>query len=328
MRRWLTPILILTLLVAGAFWAVRVYRQPGLLPARTAFMVPRGSLARVGEALAQAGVVGDPLAFRVAALVTRGQGPVRAAEFSFPAHASLAAVLIVLRTGHPVEHAITVAEGLSAAEIARLLSAADALTGPLAVPPEGGVLPQTYDYERGTARDALLSRMRSAMRDALAEAWRTRAPSLTLRSPAELLVLASMIERETGLPSERALIAGVFIHRLRVGMRLQSDPTTAYEAGGGLELARRLTRADLAAPNPYNTYVAAGLPPAPICSPGAASLEAAAHPADTGALYFVADGTGGHAFAATLEAQARNVARYRALTDPRDAGRSTAPGNL
>ena len=289
-----------------------LYERSGPLAVATDIVVPRGSTDEVAHALHAAGAVENPLALRLAALATRGDGPIHAAELAFPAHASLRQVLAVLRTGHPVEHTITIPEGLTAAEIAELVARSDALDGPVTVPQEGAVLPQTYDYERGTRRNALLARMRAAMADALARVWRARTPVGGLRSPQELLVLASMVERETGVAAERPLVAAVFLNRLRLGMKLQSDPTAAYQATGGLgALARPLTRADLALPGTTNTYVLPGLPAAPICSPGLASLEAAAHPAATDALYFVASGTGGHVFAASLGEHLRNVGRYR-----------------
>lgn len=284
------------------------------MPAAADIVVPRGGMERVAAALASARVIDNPLLFRIAALATRGAGPLHAAELAFPAHASLAQVLAILRTAAPVEHALTIPEGLTAAAIAGLLATAPALRGDLTVPREGGVLPQTYDYEWGQSRARAVHRMEAAMTAALERAWIGRAPGLGLRSPHELLVLASIVERETGIARERPLVARVFLNRLAAGMRLQSDPTVAYAANGGNgPLARPLTRSDLAYDNPYNTYVAPGLPPAPICSPGVAALDAVAHPAVSDALYFVADGSGGHVFAVTLEAHERNVERYRKL---------------
>ena len=277
-------------------------------------VVPHGSIGRVAQSLRAAGVIDQPLGFRIAAEITRGAGPLHAAELGFPPRASLREVLDVLRTGRPVQHALTIPEGWSGAEIARALADSDALAGPVPVPADGAVLPETYDYERGTSRTALLARMEAAMRVALARVWRGRDPALGLRDPHALVVLASLIERETHLEAERPMVASVFLNRLRLGMRLQSDPTVAYAANGGLgPLARPLSHADLAWANPFNTYVVAGLPPAPICAPGLASLEAAAHPAASDALYFVADGSGGHAFASSLSDQNRNVTRWRSL---------------
>ena len=303
---------LITLVFISAWGGLALYRRPGPLRASVAVVVARGSLERVGGQLRAAGVIEDATVFLAAAWVTREDGPVHAAELAFPAHASLRTVLAVLRTGRPVEHAVTIAEGLTAAEIADILVGPDALIGPLTVPQEGAVLPQTYDYERGTTRGALLGRMRAAMAATIADIWRRRDPAIGLRTPTELLILASMVERETGVASERATVAAVFLNRLRLGMKLQSDPTAAYAATGGLgKLRRSLTRGDLALAGPVNTYVVSGLPGAPICAPGVASLEAAAHPAATDALYFVASGTGGHVFSASLAEHVRSVRRYR-----------------
>jgi UPF0755 protein len=313
MRRAVILLLVLAcaagLAIAGARY---LYERPGPLAAATDIVVPRGSTDDVARALYASGAIENPLSLRAAALATRGDGSIHAAELAFSAHASLREVLAVLRTGRPVEHTITIPEGLTAAEIAELVERDDALAGPVTVPQEGAVLPQTYDYERGTRRNALLARMRAAMTEALARVWRARAPGGGLRSPSEMLVLASMVERETGVSTERPMVAAVFLNRLRLGMKLQSDPTAAYQATGGIgALARPLTRSDLALPGTTNTYVLPGLPAAPICSPGLASLEAAAHPAATDALYFVASGTGGHVFAASLGEHLRNVDRYK-----------------
>ncbi len=311
---WLLPPLLLVLAAgAGAVLALREYDAPGPLPAPEAVVVPRGDTRGVAEALAQAGVVRSPLALRLAALLTARDGPLRAAELGFPAGASLRQVLAVLRHAPPVEHRLTVPEGLTAHEVTGLLAAADALDGTAPVPPEGAVLPQTYDYERGTTRAALLARMEAAMARALPAAWSGRAPDLPLADPQQAVTLASVVERETALPAERPLVAAVYLNRLRLGMKLQADPTVAYGASGGATLDHILTRADLDADTPYNTYRLPGLPPGPICSPGLASLDAVLHPAPTDALYFVADGTGGHAFARTLEQHQANVVRWRAL---------------
>ena len=289
-------------------------RAPGPLPAAADIVVPHGDTEEVANALRRADVIGAPIPFRLAALLTARAGPLHAAELHFPAHASLREVLAVLRIARPVQHELTIPEGLTAAQIAELVAHAPFLVGNTPVPAEGAVLPQTYDYERGETREALLGRAERAMRRALAAAWAGRAPGLPLADPEQLVVLASMVERETAIPAERPLVAAVFVNRLRLGMKLQSDPTVIYGADGGLgPLSRPLSRADLVHDDPYNTYVAPGLPPAPICSPGLAALKAAAHPAVTDDLYFVADGTGGHAFAATLRQHDANVARYRAL---------------
>ncbi|MDE2335454.1 MAG: endolytic transglycosylase MltG [Rhodospirillales bacterium] len=326
MRRLLAALAALAVIAAvaggGAWYARRRYVAPGPLAAARDVVVPPGTIRSIGAVLKREGVIANPLWFRAAAELTSRQGPLRAAEFAFPAHASLAAVLGVLRHARPVEHPVTIAEGLTAAAIARELAATPFLAGPAPVPPEGAVLPQTYDVTLGTPRTALLARAEAAMRTTLARVWAGRAPDLPLTSPEQLLTLASIVERETALPAERAHIAGVFINRLRLGMPLQSDPTVAYAVSGGQAIdGATLTTADLRVASPYNTYRVKGLPPGPICSPGLASLQAAAHPLATKDLYFVANGTGGHAFAATLAQHDINVAHWRALQKSSSGGR-------
>ncbi len=277
-------------------------------------MVPHGGGTLIAERLALDGVVRQPRVFRIATLMTRDEGPLRAAEFAIPAHASLRQVLAILRYAHPVEHHVTVAEGLTAQQIQALLAHADAATGPVPVIAEGSVLPQTYDYEYGTERAQILGRAQAALNRALASAWADRAPGLPLFGPHDALILASIIERETARPEERAHVAAVYLNRLRLGMRLQADPTVVYAASGGAGvLDHRLTRADLERDNPFNTYRSAGLPPGPICSPGLDSLRAALHPAASDDLYFVADGSGGHVFSRSYDAHDTAVARWRAL---------------
>nr|WP_321986288.1 endolytic transglycosylase MltG [uncultured Lichenicoccus sp.] len=319
MRRFLMP-LFLSILLAGAtaLGGVWLYGRPGPLARDQAIVIPHGGLATVGAALQRNGALPDGaaalLGFRLAARLTRDQGPVHAAELGFPAQASVRDLLLVLRTARPVQHDLTIPEGLTAAQIAVLVAGAAALVGPAPVPQEGSVMPDTYAYELGTARRDLVGRMQSAMRRRLAMVWAGRDPQPELATPQALLDLASVVERETARGDERPLVARVFLNRLHQGMRLQSDPTVIYGASGGLGvLARPLSGADLTQPNPYNSYLQAGLPPGPICAPGLASLQAAAHPAAGDALYFVADGAGGHAFAADLPTHLQNVARLRAL---------------
>ncbi|HVC58926.1 MAG TPA: endolytic transglycosylase MltG [Acetobacteraceae bacterium] len=284
----------------------------GPLDRPLALVVPHGDTAAVGQALRAAGVIDGYRLFRIAAWLTRGEGKLHAAELAFPAHASLREVLAVLRTGKPVAHRLTIPEGLTALQIAALVRHAGAATGPVTPPPEGSVLPQTYSYEYGTQREVLLARAETAMDKALAAAWADRAPNLPLASPRDALTLASIVERETALPEERPRVAAVYLNRLRLGMRLDADPTVAYAASGGTGvLGRALTRGDLESDDPFNTYRHAGLPPTPIDSPGIASILAVLHPAEGDDLYFVADGSGGHVFARTLEGQDRNVARWR-----------------
>jgi len=326
MWRWLRRlVLFATLAVAAgggaAFYALRVYDRPGPLAADTDVVVPRGSVSAIGAALTAAGVIGDARAFAVAASVTRDQGAIRAGEFAFPAHASLRQALSVLRTARPVQRRLTIPEGLTIAQIGPILADAPGLTGTFEPPAEGSILPETYAYEFGTTRQSVIDRARAAMDRALAEAWAARADNLPLATPRELLILASIVERETAKPEERARIAAVFINRLRRGMPLQSDPTVVYAASEGRgTLDRPLSRADLDRDHPFNTYRSRGIPPGPIASPGVAALRAVAQPAQTDELYFVADGTGGHVFSRTLDEHNRAVARWRNIERERRSG--------
>ncbi len=308
----------------GAWYGRAAYNRPGPLENSRAVLVPHGSLGQVGEALVQAGVVENVLAFRAAAILTFLNGPLHAGELAFLEHASLREVLLVLRTAKPVQHKLTIPEGLTAVQIARLLGKSEALTGDDPTPQEGAMLPQTYAFDYGATRASIVERASVAMQRTLAQAWASRAPDLPLTSPTELLILASMVERETARPEERPHIAAVYLNRLRKGMRLQADPTVIYAVSNGLgTLDRPLSKADLDSPSPYNTYRVNGLPPGPIASPGLASIEAVARPEATDDLYFVADGTGGHAFSTTLEDHLKNVARWRALSPP-----GPVPGEL
>jgi UPF0755 protein len=291
--------------------------RPGPLAATRNEVVPHGGSARVADALHKAGVISSTTLFRVVAWLTRRQGVLHAAELAFPAHASLRQVLVVLRSAQPVLHRLTIPEGSTAQRIVALLQAADATSGSVDAPPEGAVLPQTYDYTYDTPRIAILARAEAAMQRTLAAAWADRVPGLPLASPHDALILASIVEQETALPDERPRVAAVFLNRLRLGMRLDADPTVAYAVDHGAEpLDHSLTRAELDSDDPFNTYRNAGLPPGPICSPGIASIQAVLHPADTDDRYFVADGSGGHVFSRTLKEQEKNVTRWRALTTP------------
>ncbi len=297
----------------GGWWVARkIYFAPGPLAESRAVVIPRGSPAVVAEALREAGIIADPRAFLVATEATRADGPLHAGELAFPERASLEEVLMVLRSARPVQHRVTIPEGLTAAQIALLLTRIEPLSGDPILPDEGAVLPQTYNVERGASPESVVERGRAAMERTLAQAWSSRAPDLPLRDARDMLVLASIVERETARLEERPRVAAVFLNRLRQGMRLQSDPTVIYAASGGTgDFPRSLTRNDLDWRNPYNTYTSTGLPPGPIGSPGIASIQAVAHPALSDDLYFVADGTGGHAFAKTLDEHQRNVARWR-----------------
>jgi UPF0755 protein len=329
-RRWLIRLLLLfavlvTAAGGAALYARHVWTAPGPLAGPAQVVVPRGGTQTIAETLAARGVIRDPRAFLAAAWATRGQGALRAAEFAFPAGASLRDVFEVLRRARPVQRRLTIPEGLNSKQIVALLEEAEGLTGEIPELQEGQILPETYAYQWGDRRATLVRRAEQAMAQALAEAWAGRAPDLPLASPREALVLASIVERETGKPEERPQVASVFLNRLRRGMPLQSDPTVAYAAADGGLLDRPLSRADLDRDHPFNTYRIRGLPPAPIASPGRESLRAVTRPEETEFLYFVADGNGGHAFARTLEEHNRNVARWRQVERSRDGGGSATP---
>jgi len=310
----LAVLVTLAMLIAGgAFLAMQRYIGPGPLAATRSVVIPRGAPDAVAETLQQAGVITNGLAFRAAAFITSAKGALRAGEFTFPEHASLQAALIILRAGRPVQHKLTIPEGLTAVQISALLQRAEALDGEIQIPREGDMLPNTYAYTFGTPRSTMVDRASRAMERVLEQAWTSRAAGLPLATPRDMLILASMVERETARPEERAHVAAVFLNRLKAGMRLQSDPTVAYAASRGQNSSDHgLTKADLMKPNPYNTYLITGLPPGPIGSPGLASIQAVAQPLASDDLYFVADGTGGHAFARTLDEHNRNVTKWRA----------------
>jgi len=288
-------------------------RQPGPLADARAIIVPHSGTTRVADVLVRDGVIDQPLLFRGAVWLTRFDGPLHAAEFAFPARASILQVLAILRTGHPVQHHLTIAEGLTAQQIVAVLAHAEAMTGEVRTIEEGAMLPQTYDYELGTDRSALVARAKVAMDRDIAAAWSDRAPGLPLTSPRDALILASIVERETARPEERPHVAAVYLNRLRQGMKLQADPTVVYLASHGAGvLDHHLTRTELDRNDPFNTYRSVGLPPAPICSPGLSSLHAVLHPDASDDLFFVADGSGGHVFSRTYEAHGVAVARWRA----------------
>ena len=295
-----------------AYGVLAAYRQSGPLGQRVEVVVPRGTFANVAERLQAAGVVRSAWTLRGFEAATRWEGPVRAAELSFPAGASLERVLAILRDGRPVQHLLTVPEGVTSAKVGQIMANAPGLTGEIVLPLEGEFLPESYAYELGASGDAVLMRGQRAMTALVEQVWASRASGLPLRSARDLVVLASLVERETHLPGERALVAAVFVNRLRLGMRLQADSSVEYGAGGGSgELGHGLRRDELDYATPYNTYQMAGLPAGAICEPGMAAMEAAAHPAANDALYFVADGSGGHVFARSLGEHKANVARYR-----------------
>jgi UPF0755 protein len=315
---WVAAVLVAAVSGGAAAWGWHgwnaVLTQNGPLDTARAIVVPHGGTVQIAQALASDGLVDHRWVFSVAAWLTRHDGTLHAAEFAFPAHASIRQVLAILRSAHPVEHHLTLAEGWTAQQIVTVLTHAEAMAGPVPIVQEGSVLPQTYDYEYGAQPAAIVARAKAAMDKDLAAAWADRAPDLPLTSPRDALILASIVERETARPEERPHVAAVYLNRLRQGMKLQADPTIVYLASNGAGvLDHHLTRAELQRDDPFNTYRSAGLPPAPICSPGPDSIRAVLHPTVSDDLFFVADGTGGHVFSQTYEAHDIAVARWRAL---------------
>jgi UPF0755 protein len=290
--------------------------RPGPTSEKVTVILPRGTgIPEIAARLADAGVIRHPLIFRLAVRITGSDRALKAGEYAFPAQVTPRGVLGMLQRGETVARRLTVAEGLTVAQIFALLDQAAGLSGPLPeLPPEGSLLPETYFYAYGDSRINMVKRMRKAMRETLADLWIARSENLPFASPEEALILASIVDKETSLPAERDQVAAVFVNRLRREMRLQSDPTVIYglTAGDGA-LGRALTRQDWLHASPFNTYQVAGLPPGPIANPGRAAIEAVLNPADVDYLYFVADGSGGHAFARTLREHNRNVARWRRI---------------
>lgn len=306
---------VLALAVGGAWiFLQQQFRAEGPLSEEATLVVPRGAgLVTIGEQLAEAGVVSDARIFVFGVRLFAEPTALKAGEYVFAPGSSMEEVAALIASGQTVVHRLTVPEGLTSAEIVALLEATGPLEGPIGeVPPQGSLLPETYHFHRGDSRAEVLERMRQSMETALQEVWEARAGNLPLNSPEEVVTLASIVEKETGVDGERALVAGVFVNRLNRGMPLQSDPTVVFGiTEGKAPLGRALTRKDLDRPTPYNTYQISGLPPGPIANPGRAALEAAVNPAETEYLYFVAAGDGGHAFARTLPEHNRNVARWR-----------------
>ena len=316
------------LAVAGAagWWVYREMTGPGpLTHARTVVIPPHTSLDKVADLLTKEGIVRQRLLFEASAILSGEASGLQAGEYEFPAGTSPLEASAIIASGKTVRHKLTIPEGLTSAEVIALVQAAPALAGPTgAPPPEGSLMPDTYLYSYGERRTELIEQMQREMRHALAAAWSKRQPDLPLVTPQQMLTLASLVESEAAHADERAHIAGVFINRLRLGMRLECDPTVVYALsdGGEKKLDRPLTHNDLQTPSPYNTYLETGLPPGPIDNPGMAALRAAARPAPTDDLYFVADRNGGHVFAKTLAEHNRNVAQYRrsALVEPDPPG--------
>jgi UPF0755 protein len=313
----LLTLLFLVTITLGVAFVIGKQRfdLPGPLAQDKVVNIPRGGIRDTTDLLMREGVIDQPYLFMASALIYKTREDLKQGEYQFPRSASMRAVLDTIVEGRVVQHAFTAAEGLTSDQIVQRLLDNEVLAGNIReIPREGTLLPETYRFTRGTSREQMIQRMQQAQRRVMQEVWERRMPDLPIRSPEQLVVLASIIEKETGKPEERTRVAAVFVNRIKQRMKLQSDPTIIYGLVGGKgSLGRPILRSEIEQPTPYNTYVIDGLPPGPITNPGRASLEAAANPARTRELFFVADGTGGHAFAENYEQHQRNVARLRAI---------------
>ena len=310
-------VFLILLVISGGIAAGFVYsyvRLPGPLASQKDVVIPRGtSFDKMGILLEKEGVITHPELFTLIGYLLR-EGTIKAGEYRFPAAITPEAALRLLESGKVVYRHLTLPEGYNLYQALQLVDQAEGLTGNLPEKiEEGSLFPDTYNFSYGDTKSSFIKRMEDKQQEIL-KLLRAKYPQKegAIIEPRQVLTLASIVEKETGVPEERQRIAGLFLNRLRIGMKLQSDPTTIYALTGGKgALNRPLLHEDMAVQSPYNTYVAEGLPPGPICNPGRAALEAVLAPEQTDALYFVADGTGGHRFAHTLQEHNHNVARYR-----------------
>lgn len=311
--------------VVGALW---FYQGPGPTARSgevTSVVLRRGaSLPEIASTLEQAGVIRSSSIFLTAAQTTGAARKLKAGEYEFASRASLSQVLAKIRDGKIVRHQVTIAEGLTSDMVVDILMRAPELTGTVPTPPEGSILPETYQVQRGEDRSAVLQRMMDDRDELLDRLWAQRQPGLPFETKDQAVTMASIVEKETGLARERPHVAAVFINRLRQGIRLGSDPTIIYGLTRGQPLGRGIRQSELERETPYNTYLITGLPPTPIANPGKAALEAVLNPMKSDDLYFVADGTGGHVFASTYAEHERNVAKWRQVERAKAAGPVTA----
>ncbi|MEZ5839308.1 MAG: endolytic transglycosylase MltG [Hyphomicrobiales bacterium] len=301
---------------AGLYWGKTRFDAEGPLTESKSVMITRGSNAEaIAGMLERHGVIENKWVFFGGILVNKAQADLKAGEYLFKRRASMREVMETIVEGRSIEYSVTVPEGLTSQQIVARLTEDPVLVGTIeSVPPEGSLLPETYKFTRGTSRPQIIDRMRRAHDRAVQEVWEKRAEGLPLKSPDELVTMASIVEKETGKADERPRVAAVFINRLKKNMRLQSDPTIIYGLVGGQgSLGRPILKSEIDRQTAYNTYQISGLPPGPIANPGRAALEAAANPSRTEDLYFVADGTGGHIFAATYDDHQKNVNRWRRI---------------
>ena len=317
----LLTLLVIGLLVAGglAVYGASQFYGAGPLKEEATFRVESGSgLSSIATRLEEQGLISNQYIFQLGGRVLERQSAIKAGDFRIPAGASMAEILKELSEGNPIRYAVTIPEGWTSWEVLQRINGDSNLTGEVStLPPEGSILPGSYDYVPGDTRQSVLDKMQTAMTDALASIWAERDPDLPLETPEQMLVLASVVEKETGVASERPQVAAVFVNRLREGMRLQSDPTIIYGITKGQgSLGRGIRRSEIEAKTEYNTYQINGLPPTPIANPGIDALRAVAHPDSHDYLYFVAKGATpreGHVFAETYAEHQKNVAQYRKI---------------
>lgn len=311
--RALTILFLLAFL--GGAWVVWSYRGPGPEAKSgpvTDVVLPRGAgVGQIASALKAAGVIGSRDLFYLAAKLGGAGRSLKAGEYEFRSCQSMASVLSDIAEGKVVKRIVVAPEGWTSAMVADAVRAQPVLVGEIEAPPEGSILPDGYQVQRGEERGDVIAKMMAARDTLLAQLWAARDTSIPLKTPEEAVTLASIVEKETGVPSERPRIAAVFENRLRAGIKLESDPTIIYGITRGRPLGRALTHAEVVAPTPYNTYAIVGLPPTPIANPGRASLAAVMNPPRSDELYFVANGTGGHSFATTYAQHMANVERWK-----------------
>jgi UPF0755 protein len=314
----ITIVLVVMIVVGGGYiYGRQKIEAPGPLQEDKIVNIPaRAGMTDIADTLQREGVIdNNRWAFIGAVFALKARSDLKPGEYSFQKNASLRDVIGTIVDGKVVQHSVTIPEGLTSEQIVARLTDNDIFAGSVReVPREGTLLPETYKFPRGTTRDQVIARMQQSQKRVLAEIWERRNPDIPVKTPEQLVTLASIVEKETGKPDERSRVAAVFVNRLRQKIKLQSDPTIIYGLVGGKgTLGRPIKRSEIQQPSPYNTYVIDGLPPGPIANPGRASLEAAANPARTRDLFFVADGSGGHAFTETYDQHQKNVAKLRAM---------------
>ncbi len=324
-------ILLIGLIGTGAayYYGRKTIEAPGPLQEDKTVVIPsRAGMTDIADVLQREGVIdNNRWAFIGAVFALKARSDLKPGEYAFQKKASLRDVIGTIVEGKVVQHSVTLPEGLTSEQIVARLSDNELFSGTIReVPREGTMLPETYKFPRGTTREQVIQRMQAAQKRLVAEIWEHRNPDVPLKSPEQLVTLASIVEKETGKADERSRVAAVFVNRLQKKMKLQSDPTIIYGLVGGKgTLGRPIKRSEISQPSPYNTYTIDGLPPGPIANPGRASLEAAANPARTRDLFFVADGTGGHAFSESLDVHAKNVAKLRAIEKQTQNDRAELP---